>query len=160
MNEPSCEKEQQLVAAVFDGSRDPELFGHARNCPICSEVLLVTEFLREDMRLSTFELSTLPDPVLIRQKAQALSREIALARATLPIRIARICAFVVAVLATPWIVLEASQLWPWVVDVWPGHLQSTNPPWPSDLNESTLLLAITGTLICIGLSSWYILREE
>lgn len=152
MKERSCEKEQQLVAALFSNSPDVEILSHAHNCPVCSEVLLVTESLREGTELTTHELSALPDAAVIWRKAQAVAREKALARATLPIRIARICALVVAVFAAPWILVKSGQLWP-------EALGSGNWRWPSALNETALLLIITGT-VCIGLSSWYMLREE
>jgi hypothetical protein len=160
MNEHFCEKEQRVVDAFCGSSRDAEILGHARSCPVCSEVLLVAEFLQESAQLATHELSTLPDAALIWRKAQSLAREKALVRATLPIRIARISAFVVAVLAAPRLILESRQLWPLMGDLWPRHPSSTNRLWASDLNETALVLAIAGTIICIGLSSWYMLREE
>jgi hypothetical protein len=98
MNEHFCEKEQQLVAALCGSSRDAEILGHARNCPVCSEVLLVSELLRESTQLATHELSALPDAALIWRKAQAWARQKAPVRATLPIRIARISAFFLAIL--------------------------------------------------------------
>jgi len=160
MSEHYCEKEQQVVAALRSGLSAPELREHARQCPVCSEVMLVAEFLREETNLAQHELSTLPDAALIWRRAQALAREKALVWAALPIRIVRISAFVVAALAAPWLILESRPLWPWMADLWPRHLPSTNRLWPSGLNETALLLAITGTLICIGLSSWYMLRED
>ena len=160
MNEHFCEKEEQVVAALCGSSRDAEILGHARSCPVCSEVLLVAEFLRESAQLATHELSALQDAALIWRKAQNLAREKAPVRATLPIRIARISAFVVAVLAAPRLILESHQLWPLMADLFPRHLSSTNRLWASDLNETALVLAIAGTIICIGLSSWYMLREE
>jgi hypothetical protein len=159
MNEAYCEKEQQVVAALYGRSTDAEILGHARSCPVCSEVVLVAEFLRECTQIATHELSDLPDAGLIWRKAQALAREKALARVALPIRIARISALVVAVLAAPWLIVESHRLWPWMADLWPRNLSSTNRLWPSDLNGTALLLAITGTLVCT-LSAWYMLREE
>jgi hypothetical protein len=159
MNEAHCEKEQEVVGALCGSLRDAEILGHARSCPVCTEVLLVSEFLRESRQIATHELSALPDAALIWRKAQALAREKALVRVTLPIRLARISAFVVAVLAAPWLILESHQLWPWMTDFWPRHLSFTNRLWPSDLNATALLLAISGTLVCT-LSAWYMLREE
>jgi hypothetical protein len=159
MSEVYCEKEQQIVAALYGRSTDAEILGHAHSCPVCSEVLLVAELLRESTQIATHELRDLPDAGLIWRKAQTLAREKALARVTLPIRIARISALVVAVLAAPWLIVESHQLWSWMADLWPGHLSSTNRLWPSELNETALLLAITGTLVCT-LSAWYMLREE
>jgi hypothetical protein len=160
MNEAFCEKEQQILAALFGGSRDAEILGHARSCPVCSEVLLIAECLRESAQLATHELSALPDATLIWRKAQNLAREKALVRATLPIQIARISALVVAVFAAPRLTLESHRFWPLIADLWPKHLSSINRLWASELNETALVLAITGTIICIGLSSWYMLREE
>lgn len=152
MNEAYCEKEQQVVAALWGRSRDAGILGHARSCPVCSEVVLVAEFLRESTQIATHELSGLPDARVIWRRAQSSAREKALVKVTLPIRIARISAFVVAVLAAPWLIVESHRLWS-------GHLSSTNRLWPSDLNETALLLAITSTLVCT-LSAWYMLREE
>ena len=159
MNEAYCEKEQQVVAALCGSLRDTKILGHARTCLVCSEVLLVAEFLRESTQIATHELRALPDAALIWRKAQTLAREKALVRVTLPIRLARISAFVVAVLAAPWLILESHQLWSWMADFWPRHLSFTNRFWPADLNATALLLAIVGTLVCT-LSAWYMLREE
>ena len=153
-----CEKEEQVAAALCGASPNAEILAHARSCPVCFEVLLVSEFLREETGFAQHELSALPDAGLIWRKAQALAREKALARATLPIRIARICAAVVAVLAVPWLIFESRPLWPVIAELWPIHPSPTN--LPSDLSQSALLFAVTGTLICIGLGSWFMLRED
>jgi len=153
-------RNNRSLPPLCGNSRDAGILGHARSCPVCSEVLLVAEFLRESAQLATHELSALPDAALIWGKAQNLAREKALLRPTLPIRIVRISAFVVAVLAAPRLILESHQLWPPMADLWLRHLSSTNRLWASDFNETVLVLAITDTIICIGLSSWYMLREE
>ena len=160
MSEYGCEKEQQLADALRSDSCSLELREHARQCPVCFEVLLVAEFLREEANLAEHEFGILPDAPLIWRKAQVVAREKALVRATLPIRIASIFTVVVAVLAAPWLILESHQSLPWIADLWPRQLTSTNRLWPSGLNETALLIAIAGTIICIGLSSWYMLREE
>lgn len=154
MKEHYCDKEQQVVAAICTNAHDAEILSHPRNCPACSEVLLVTESLREGMELTPHELSGLPEAALIWRKAQSVAREKALARATLPIRVARICTLVVAVLAAPWVISE-SKLW-----LWPRPLSSLSWMWSSALSETVLLLLLTATVFCIGLSSWYMLREE
>jgi len=153
MKEHYCDKEPQVIAALCANSQDVEILTHARNCPVCLEVLLVTESLRDDSELTVHELTHLPDATVIWRKAQAVARGKALARATLPIRIARIFTLVVAVFAAPWVFVESGLLWPEL-------LGSVNWRWPSALNETALLLMITGTVLCIGVSSWYMLREE
>jgi hypothetical protein len=160
MNEIYCEKEEQVIAALSGNSRDAAILTHARSCPVCSEVLLVTGFLREEANLARHELNTLPDPALIWRRAQATAREAALVRATLPIRIARISALVVAVFVAPWLIFESRYLQHWMADLWPTHSSSAGQPLSSYSGGTTLLLALTGTLICIGLSSWYLLRED
>lgn len=159
MNEPHCSKKELIVAALHGNSPDAELFDHARSCPACLEVLRVTEFLHAETSLMQHELQSLPSPAAVWRKAQASAREKALARATLPIRIARISASVVAVVAAPWLMLGANPLQPWIATLWPGYFSSVNPLWLADLN-GMLLLAISGTLVCFGLSSWYMLRED
>lgn len=160
MNEKYCDKEQQVTAALCASSPDSESLSHARSCPVCSEVLQVSDFLRKETSLAQHELNALPDPALIWRKTQAAAREKALLRATLPIRIARISALAVAVLSAPRLILESHQLQPWMADLWPRHLSFASGLWPSDMNQIALLLALTGALICIGLSSWYMLQKD
>ena len=73
MKEHYCDKEQQVFAAVCANSCDIEILTHARNCPVCSEILLVTESLRDDSELIVHELTHLPDATVIWQKAQAVT---------------------------------------------------------------------------------------
>src|ERR1700735_5257787 len=95
MKEQYCEQEQEVAVVAASGSCDASILAHARNCPICSEILLVAKFLAEDKKLAAHEISRLPDAVTVWRKAQTLAREKALARATLPIRAARMLAFAV-----------------------------------------------------------------
>jgi hypothetical protein len=159
MKEAFCEKEEQLVAALCGSSRDAAILDHARICPVCSEVLLVAGFLRESTQIAAHELRAVPDAALIWRRAQALAREKAVVSATLPIRLARISALVVVVLAASWLLPTSHQLWHWMGDLWSTHLWSANLLGPSHLRVTALVLAITGTLVC-SLSAWYMLQEE
>jgi hypothetical protein len=165
MNETSCQKEQELVEALYGGTLNAELLGHTGSCPVCLEVLLVAEFLGEEGRCLDRELVP-PDATAIWRKAQAMAREKALAKATLPIRIARTCAYAAAVLAAPWIVLDLSARPSWLPSLGSRHLISIalssiapTPNWLADLT-GTMLVGITGTCLGIALSSWYMLHEE
>jgi len=158
MNAGYCEKEQELVLALHSGTLRDELLAHAAICPACSEVLLVAEFLRDESTSLNRELRP-PDAALIWRKAQARAREKALARATLPIRAARNCAYALAVLASPWIVLEFWRRPAWLQDLGLAHLASIDGNWLAALT-GTMLVGITATFLCIALSSWYLLREE
>jgi hypothetical protein len=153
MNEHDCDKEQEVAAALAGGASDPAILDHARNCAVCSEILLLAEFLREAAQLAPHEIENLPDATLVWRKAQAMAREKALARATLPIRVVRTAACAAGVLAAPLLLLESQRLWPSLTNAWLAHLSSASS------NEPVLLLAITGAILSIALSSWYILRD-
>jgi hypothetical protein len=152
-----CEKEPAVVAALRSGPLYDELFVHAGNCPVCSEVLLVTEFLREE--IASAQDARMPDAARIWQCAQNRAREKAVLKATLPIRIARTLAGVVAVVAMPWLVLVLVKLPLRVPDLGLRYFLLLDWHWSPTVTSSTLL-SVTVTLICIGFSSWYILREE
>jgi hypothetical protein len=158
MKKQHCETEQAVVAALYGGTLNAELLAHAAGCVFCSDVLLVTEFLREESASVGRELRT-PDAAVIWRKAQGRAREKALARATLPIRVVRTCSFTLAILAAPWIVFEFSRRPAWLPNIGLKHLSSMDGNWLAALTGTTLL-SITSMFICIALSSWYMLRAE
>jgi|SRR5208282_3939167 len=168
MTEDYCEKEQAVVAALHGGTLNAELLGHAGGCPVCSEVLLVAEFLHEEGTSFDRELR-LPDAAVIVRKAQARAREKALATATLPIRVARTCAYALAILAAPWVVLAFSGRPSWLPNLGLPHpisidltsitLTPIDGNWLAALT-GTMVIGITATFLGIALSSWYMLREE
>ena len=158
MKNQYCEKEQAMVAASHAGALNADLLAHAAGCVFCSEALLVTDFLREESASLDRELRT-PEAALIWRKAQSRAREKALTRASLPIRIARACAYALAILAAPRIVLELSRRPAWLPNLGLKHLASMDGNWLAALTGTTLL-GITATFLCITLSSWYMLRAE
>ena len=155
-----CEHEQAVIAALETGSLPDELLPHVGGCPVCSEVALVAQCLREEADLLNSDLYV-PDSGAIWRKAQARAREQALARATLPIRVVRTCAYALAILATPWLVLQFSRPPAWLPGLGLKHLpwMQMDGNWLNALTGTTLL-GMSVTLICIGLSSWYMLREK
>jgi hypothetical protein len=158
MRQQSCDKEQVVAAAFHRGALTAELLAHAGGCPVCSDVLLVAQFLQEDSVHLEHELRT-ADASAIWARAQTMAREKALARAILPIRIARTCAYALAVLAAPWIAFEISLLPPWLPNLGLKHLFAVDGTALAGLTETTLA-GITVMFICIALSSWYMLRTE
>jgi hypothetical protein len=159
MDREHCRKEEQVVAALRSGSPDAAILDHARECPICSDVLLVVTSLREESTLADHELDALPDPGLIWQASQARTKQDALAKATLPIRIMRTCAGMLAILAAPWIVLEFLHPSAWILNYRLMRLPGADAAWLSAFTGATLF-GITATLACIALGSWYMLREK
>jgi hypothetical protein len=154
-----CEKEEQVVAALHSGPPDAAILDHARDCSVCSEVLLVATRLRQEAALPDHALDVLPDPGLIWQAAQSRAREKALAKATLPIRIMRASAAALAIFAAPWIALEFLHPPSWILNFGIARLPETTSAWPSAFTGITLF-GITATLACIALGSWYMLREK
>ena len=154
-----CEHESAVVAALQRGMVPQELLHHVGHCPACSELLLIAEYLLDEAALGQEE-RLIPDAAVIWQKAQARAREKALARATLPIRIMRRGAFALAILASPWLILQFGH--PLAgMPAWLPHIPSleTDANWLATLTR-TALFGIAATFVCIGLSSWYMLREE
>lgn len=161
MNRANCEKEGQTSAAIQGGTVSPEIASHAQHCAVCSEILLVGEFLRKDVGVSVHEVP-LPDPNLIWQKAQRRATQEAVRRALRPIRFMKIIAFI-AFVCSPWlrwllpVGRELSASWSKAFDV---NLAFVSKAWPATESEVMLLVGFSGTIILLALSSWYMLREE
>ncbi len=162
MNREICEREQAIFAALLSGTLDPDLAAHARGCCACSDVLLVSGFLRRNSALSAKERNAMPDPGLIWRKAQWGATERAVRVASRPIRWMTILACVTFA-CSPWLRL----LWPLAQSLtssWSKMLDSSfvalSRTLPATSNGSLILLAGTGTMLILALSSWLILREE
>jgi hypothetical protein len=89
------------------------------------------------------------------RRAEILAKQQAIAKATRPIRIARICACVAAFVALPWLA-------PALLNSMPALTRnlSTMDRTFSAVLTSTTLLGAAASLILISLSSWYVLRQE
>lgn len=149
-----CEKERAVAAALRSGSLSGDLLAHISVCEVCTEVAQVSHALLQEVAPTAKDLR-LPDASLVWRRAQALAQQQAIAKATRPIRIARICAGLAAFVALPWLA--------------PTFLNSTptltHRLWAmdrtfSDALTGTTMLGVVGSLILISLSSWYVLRQE
>jgi hypothetical protein len=162
MNRSICEREDQTAAAVRAGTIDPEIASHARQCAACAEVSLVTEFLQRGDTLAEHEQIPMPDAGLIWAKANLRATQEVVRIVLRPIRFMKIIA-VIAFACSPWfrLVLPVVRQ---MASSWSGGLNfnvAFAPKlWPFMANDSMILLASTGTLILLGLSSWYMLRQE
>jgi hypothetical protein len=157
MSDLYCDREFQVATAIRSGNHDPEIMEHARACPICSEVLLVTNILGTEMPLANHESASIPEVGLVWRKAQAKMREDATVRAMWPIQLARICAVVVALFVVLWLGFALRYQPHWLVGL--GFKEAMGEIVSSICNFTTLVY-MGCTLICIALSSWYMLREE
>lgn len=153
MNHSFCEKEQLVLAGLRMGSLRADLLDHIGTCAICSEAVFLAQKL--DQTVPHLEL---PDPAIVWRRAQDAARREALEKATAPIRIARICALIAALVAAPWLVASLSM---------PSLLPDLGLQFLGTLNRAlsgaltpTVLLGAAGSLISLLLGSWYVLREE
>jgi len=151
-----CEKEQAVLAALQQGNLSSDLFVHFESCPVCSEIVMTVEGLRPEAARLDSNLRP-PNPAVIFRRAQQRAREEALARATLPIRITLACTVAVSILSAPWLIAYLMKL-PWELPLLrPVYLLQRNLP---DALPGTLVIGMAATLLCIALSSWFVLRED
>src|SRR5215813_2457129 len=150
MSEFYCDRESQIATAIHGGNYDPEILNHARACPVCFEVLLISNFLGEELQLAQHEFASLPEAGLVWRKAQAKARENATAKAMRPIQLTRIFAAVVAVFAALWFIFAPHSLPHWTTNL--GFKAAMNEILASSFNF-TILLGMIIALACITLSS-------
>jgi hypothetical protein len=149
-----CEKEQVVVAALLAGALPDDLLAHVSVCEVCAEVAQLSHALLHQVA-RTADVLRLPDASLVWKRAKALAKQQAIAKATRPIRIARICAGVATLLAVPWLV-------PTLVNSMPNfsrHLLTMDHTFLEALTGTSLFVVGT-SLMLISLSSWYVLRQE
>ena len=149
-----CEKEQVVVAALLAGALPDDLLAHVSVCEVCTEVAQASRALLHEVAPAA-DVLRLPNASLVWKRAQALAKQQAIAKATRPIRIARIFAGVAALLAIPWLA-------PTLLISMPNfshHLLTMDHTFLEALT-GTSLLAAGASLILISLSSWYVLRQE
>ena len=162
MNRAICEWEEKTAAAIDCGTIDEEVASHAEHCPVCSEILLLSDTLRATAALTRHELSALPDPARIWQKARRQAVDDAVRKALRPILFMKIVA-VGAFAASPWlrwllpIARKLASSWWKTFDL---NLAFAPKIWPVDVNQAVIFLGCSGTILLLGLSSWYMLREE
>jgi hypothetical protein len=156
MNDFSCDREQEIVSALRSGTLGPDLLRHTDTCPVCADVVAVTQFSQEEARIA-LELP-LPDASFIWRKAQLRSRHEAMARATRPIRVLTNLAYVAAVVAGLWLVINVAGL-----PTWLSELNNYRVPimhLASGYLSATVLMGGIGTLLCAYLGSSYLLLSD
>ena len=162
MNKNICEREDQTSEAARSGIIDCETSVHAQQCAICSDILLVNKIANDDSFFTDLEPTALPDAAFIWRNAQLRARKKALGVALRPIRYMKLLACITFV-CSPWLRLllplarQLTASWSRILD---SNLASASKLWPAMANESMVTLGVLGTLILLGLSSWYMLREE
>jgi len=152
-----CEKEGLVTRALANGAFDGDdgLVTHACSCPVCSEVVLVSRFLKAETPTAAPQL---PDAGILWWRAQLDLKRNAVARATRAVRVVRSLAYAAAAAAIAWILFETLQ---------PGALNSSVAPYAASLihllaNGSGELALFGGVLafLTVLLGSMYILWAE
>jgi hypothetical protein len=156
MNFQVCEKEHAIIEASQQGALTPELLVHVGHCQVCREVLSVSEVLQAEA-VSLDKNLRPPDALLIWHRAQQKARQDAIAKATLPIRIAIVCAVIVAIAFLPWLASYVKELSLKVSVL--KSVPSLNTNWLA-IFSGTNGLALAAAFIFIGLSSWFVLWEK
>jgi hypothetical protein len=141
----SCEREQELLAALASSEVPDELRQHAAGCAECSEVLLVATFLSR-ARAATAP-APLPDPAYLWWRASHDRRSAAVERATRLITIVQRAAFLCAALLVVPLVRWG---WPHVAH-WFGalNLGALAPELPASAGNPLLVIAISATLLAV-----------
>jgi hypothetical protein len=161
MNQAICEREARTTAAVRSRTIDHEIAAHAQHCAVCSDILLVNEFLRENAALDQ-QRTPLPDAGRIWQKAQSRANQQATRLALRPIRFMKIIA-VVAFACSPWLRLllpigkELLAFWSRNLDL---NFSLASKIWPTTSSQAAILLGFAAATILLSLSSWYMVRQE
>lgn len=162
MTRTICEREDHTSAAVLSGTVKAEITSHARACTVCADILLVSDFLREDKALAANQRTALPDAGAIWHKAQRRATQEAVGAALRPIRFMKIIA-IVAFLASPWLrgLLGIGRE---IVSSCTRNLNfnlSLAPRiWPATPTQVAILLGFAAATILLSLSSWYMVRQE
>lgn len=162
MTRTMCEQEDHTSAAVLWGTVNAEIATHARQCPVCADILLVSKLLREDHAVAPQECAALPDAGTLWHKAGLRATQEALRVALRPIRFMKIIA-IVAFLSSPWLRFLLP-LGKEVLSSWTRNLDfslSLAPrTWPAAPGQVAILLGFAGATILLGVSSWYLVRQE
>jgi hypothetical protein len=157
----TCEREPEILTGIHSGIMELELRKHASDCPVCSEVLLVTEWLKSASPSSAGELEP-PPADLVWKKARHRSRELAMAHALRPIRFMN----VLAGLTFPCLALAAvfSQFGPGWFSRWSALLGllscQISRSWPATLSEPMVVVGFAAMFVFLCFSSWYVLQTE
>ena len=145
MKPAQCRYEDQIARAAQSGDWPAALRAHAQECPICSEVALVSAFLQSEAESAPAE-AVLPDASQIWRKAELAARQAAAERALRPIALMEKVTVACAVLA-----FGAVLLWNWQrILAWLGRAAvpaATKMPPAAQTNFS--LFAATALLLLL-----------
>jgi len=141
-----CVHEEEVARAAQSGDWPAALRAHADECPVCSEVALVSSFLQCEAESARAD-AVLPDAGRIWRKAQLASKQAAAERALRPIALMERLTLACAVL-----VFGAAFLWNWPrIIAWLGRATLGPPKMPVGAPLNLPFLVATGLLLLLPL---------
>lgn len=157
MKADRCDRESAVLEALLAGrwpdACDGELRAHVADCTICSEVVLVSQLLRQQYAAALAQ-ARLPAPGLLWWKAQIRARRAAAERAAAPIaiveRLAAACAVLSLLGAAIWQWGRVERWWDWFRVL--SFKNSLLPAGTSSLWPPNLALELS-VILCLALVS-------
>jgi hypothetical protein len=158
MKHTECIHEKEALRAVRSGQWEESLQSHASSCPICEEVIRVSQWMQT--LANAPDQPALPNAGQIWWKAQWVEKQVALKKATKPIVIFQNIAYAVAVLA-----LAGLSSWKWPhMQAWLAFVRTMcfkGWPFANFTPVSLTLFWSVVSLFCITvLVTFYIMFSE
>ncbi|MFC2156443.1 hypothetical protein ACFLT9_01270 [Acidobacteriota bacterium] len=109
MKAKNCSREKDILQRIKKGILDPETEKHIQECKSCRETAKVSQWLNtfsDVSKTAQLKKKRLPDPETLWEMAQKVSRsrEEALKRALLPLKLSRLLAAVIGLGITSWLI--------------------------------------------------------
>jgi hypothetical protein len=137
--------ERQIESALNIGDMPQRLRDHATDCPVCSDLLLVADFLQTQAIATVADERPLPDPGYIWWRARLQARQDATRRATRSISVVQRISWIAGAAA---IVVAGRWVWPslrsWLAALVPSSLPT--PSAPGWVDPGPVLLISVGAI--------------
>lgn len=153
MRDTTCEKENRILSAVRSGEWTTELRAHVLECPVCSDLALVDDFLQNEATL-TMANASLPDPSLVWSKGRLARTNRALGLVARPVQAVQVFAYLSSVIALIWLTMTYSQARPWMIEF------STRMQHTVETANPSVIAGLVGCLLFMFLGSAYLAWNE
>ena len=158
-----AELTQALRAGHWPDASGPELRAHVENCPACSDLVLVTEFMQRARRAAALAAHTV-SPSLLWWRAELRRRNYAAERISQPINIAQSFAWLVSWLLAGVFVVSQYRYglrWgSWWSEFTAAHMLRLRSLAAADLQWNLpLLISSVGVFLLLSAIALYLARE-
>jgi hypothetical protein len=152
MKGTTCERENSVLGGIRSGTWTTEIRAHARECPVCSDLALVDQFLQNEAALTA--PAALPRPSLVWWRAQIALKARALRQATRPVRAVQVMAYVTSAIALIWLVITSATGQLWLAEFLSRLQHALGEP------GSIAITGLVGCLVCMLLGSAFVAWDE